>query len=119
MKLATLRDGSRDDCLVVVSRDLALSVSAKPHAATLREAIETWDQVAPGLTGLYQRLNLRQAEGAFAFDPAQAMAPLPRAFQWCDGSAFLQHGQRMQRAFGLPPIADVDKVPLMYQGRRR
>ncbi|MFJ4348704.1 fumarylacetoacetate hydrolase family protein [Pseudomonas sp. NPDC089401] len=116
MKLATLGDGSRDGCLLVVSRDLALAVSASPHAATLREAIEGWDQVAPALADLYRRLNLRQAEGAFAFDPSQAMAPLPRAFQWCDGSAFLQHGQRMQQAFGLPPIADVDKIPLMYQG---
>ena len=116
MKLATWRDGSRDGCLVVVSRDLAWAVSARPHAATLREAIEAWDQVAPGLATLYQLLNAGEAEAAFPFDPAQAMAPLPRAFQWCDGSAFLQHGQRMQQAFGLPPIADVDKIPLMYQG---
>lgn len=116
MKLATLRDGSRDGFLVVVSRDLTLAVSARPHAATLRQAIEDWDQAAPALADLYQLLNHRQADGAFAFDPGQAMAPLPRAFQWCDGSAFLQHGQRMQQAFGLPPIADVDKIPLMYQG---
>ncbi|HEN8736038.1 fumarylacetoacetate hydrolase family protein [Pseudomonas sp. A2] len=116
MKLATLRDGSRDGHLVLVSRDLALAVSARPHAATLAEAIEAWDQVAPALADLHQRLELRQAASAFAFDPAQVMAPLPRTFQWCDGSAFLQHGQRMQQAFGLPPIADVDRIPLMYQG---
>lgn len=113
MKLATLNQGGRDGRLVVVSRDLSLA--AHPAApATLQAALEDWHRVSPQLQALYDQLNAGQAADAFAFDPSQAMAPLPRAYQWLDGSSFLNHGEWMQRAFNAPPIDT--SLPLMYQG---
>jgi fumarylacetoacetate (FAA) hydrolase len=114
MKLATLNDGSRDGQLVVVSRDLQRAALAP--VATLREAIETWATSEPRLQLLFQALEAGTAAGTFAFDPARAMAPLPRAYQWCDGSAFLNHGTLMQKAFNLEPIEGAEHTPLMYQG---
>jgi fumarylacetoacetate (FAA) hydrolase len=114
MKLATLNDGSRDGYLVVVSRDLQQAVAAP--IATMRDAIEDWARSEPLLRALSQALDAGAAENAFAFDPHQAMAPLPRAYQWCDGSAFLNHGTLMQKAFNLEPIDGVEQTPLMYQG---
>ncbi|WP_414155231.1 fumarylacetoacetate hydrolase family protein [Pseudomonas sp. BNK-43-a] len=116
MKLATLKDGSRDGHLVVVSRDLTRAISALPVAETLQQLIEHWDERAPALQRRYEALERGELEETFAFDPEHAMAPLPRAYQWCDGSAFLNHGELMQQAFNLPPIADVEQIPLMYQG---
>ena len=114
MKLATLHDGSRDGYLVVVSRDLERAIAAP--IATMREAIEDWERSEPVLRTLSSALDAGTATGAFAFDPAKAMAPLPRAYQWCDGSAFLNHGTLMQKAFNLDPIEGADQTPLMYQG---
>lgn len=116
MKLATLRNGSRDGTLVVVSRDLAYAVKATPVAATLQQAIEQWAEVAPALRRLYADLNAGTVHDAFTFDPHGALAPLPRAYQWCDGSAFLNHGRLMEQAFNLEPTPDFRTVPLMYQG---
>jgi fumarylacetoacetate (FAA) hydrolase len=116
MKLATLRDGTRDGRLVVASRDLTRAVDATAVAPTLLAALESWAVSAPRLQALSDRLNSGGAGDAFEFDSRQAAAPLPRAPQWCDGSAFLNHGALMQRAFGLPPIPDVERIPLMYQG---
>ncbi|TPG79584.1 fumarylacetoacetate hydrolase family protein [Pseudomonas arsenicoxydans] len=116
MKLATLKNASRDGRLVVVSRDLAWAVDAGSVASTLQQAIENWSSTEPGLQALASKLNAGEAADAFAFDPAQAMAPLPRAYQWCDGSAFLSHGALMQKAFNLDPIDGVEHTPLMYQG---
>lgn len=114
MKLATLNDGSRDGRLLVVSRDLQQAVHAP--VATLQYAIENWTRAQPALQALYEQLNAGDAAGSFAFDPAMAMAPLPRAYQWCDGSAFLNHGTLMQKAFNLEPIEGAEHTPLMYQG---
>ncbi|MDP9522895.1 fumarylacetoacetate hydrolase family protein [Pseudomonas putida] len=116
MKLATLKDGTRDGTLVVVARDLSRACYASPIAQTLQQAIEQWDAIAPKLDALYEALNEGNADSSFSFDATDAMAPLPRAYQWLDGSAFLNHGDLMQQAFGLPPIEDVDHIPLMYQG---
>lgn len=116
MKLATLKNGSKDGKLAVVSRDLQQAVDATAVAPTLLAALENWAAAEPKLQALYEQLNAGRAEGAFAFDPQQAMAPLPRAPQWCDGSAFLNHGMLMQTAFNLPPLPEVETVPLMYQG---
>lgn len=116
MKLATLNNGSRDGRLLLVSRDLSRALDAGHIAATLQLAIENWWSVEPELQALYRELNEGRAEGAFAFDPAAAMAPLPRAYQWLDGSAFLNHGELMQRAFHLDPIDGAETTPLMYQG---
>ena len=107
MKLATLKNGRRDGRLVVVSRDLQRAVDATTIAPTMQEAIERWAEVEPALQVLYAQLNTDQAAGAFNFDPTQAMAPLPRSYQFIDASAFLNHGDIMERAFNL----HVEKVP--------
>lgn len=116
MKLATLKNGRKDGRLVVVSRDLRLAVAADDIAPTLIDAVERWDEVAPRLARRYDALNDATTPGAFAFDPALAAAPLPRAPQWCDGSAFLNHGRLMEKAFNIDPIPDSERIPLMYQG---
>ena len=116
MKLASLNNGSRDGRRLLVSRDLSRALDAGHIAATLQLAIENWWSVEAELQALYRELNEGRAEGAFAFDPAAAMAPLPRAYQWLDGSAFLNHGELMQRAFHLDPIDGAETTPLMYQG---
>ena len=116
MKLATLKDGTRDGRLVVVSRDLARAVSAGPVAATLQDALDDWSRAAPQLEQLYARLEQGKAAGAIAFDPAQAMAPLPRAHHWVDGSAYVNHVELVRRARNaeMPPSFWTD--PLVYQG---
>jgi len=116
MKLATLKNGGRDGQLVLVSRDNARAVHVAAIADTLQQALENWARVEPQLQLLSRELDAGQAPGAFSFDPQQAMAPLPRAYQWCDGSAFLSHGKLMQKAFNLDPIDGADTTPLMYQG---
>ncbi|WP_043428620.1 fumarylacetoacetate hydrolase family protein [Cystobacter fuscus] len=116
MKLGTLKNGTRDGMLVVVSRDLRRAVHARSIVSTMQDAIENWAQVEPALRALYDALNAGSAPQAFDFDPAAAAAPLPRAYQWCDGSAFLNHGRLMEKAFGIPPVPDFETVPLMYQG---
>lgn len=114
MKLATLPNASRDGQLVVVSRDLQWAAQAP--IPTLQLAIENWAENEPKLQAVYARLNAGTSADAFRFDPALAMAPLPRAYQWCDASAFLNHGTLMQKAFNLEPIDGAEHTPLMYQG---
>ncbi|MBA2960484.1 MULTISPECIES: fumarylacetoacetate hydrolase family protein [Ramlibacter] len=116
MKLATLKNGSRDGRLVVVSRDLKRAVEAPTGLPTLLHAVENWAAAAPRLQAVYQALNEGGGVGAFDFDTRRAAAPLPRAPQWCDGSAFLNHGELMQKAFNLEPLPDIETIPLMYQG---
>lgn len=116
MKLATLNDGSRDGCLLLVSRDLSRAVKADGIAATLQAALEHWTSVEPALQHRYQQLNAGEAAHAFDLDIAQLAAPLPRAWQWLDGSCFLSHGELMQKAFNLDPIDGAERIPLMYQG---
>lgn len=116
MKLATLKSEHKDGRLLVVSRDLKRAVDASKVATSLLEAVETWASSSPRLAALYEQLNAGRAEGAFDFDPREAAAPLPRAPQWCDGSAFLNHGRLMEKAFNIAPIPDMDTIPLMYQG---
>ena len=108
MRLATLRDGTSDGSLVVVSADGARCLSAQ---TSLIAAIADWDQVAPALAALAERLSAGQGD---AFDPGRSAAPMPRSWQWLDGSAFDTHGELMQIAFNLPPM-DRGR-PLMYQG---
>jgi fumarylacetoacetate (FAA) hydrolase len=116
MKLATYRDGTPDGRLLVVSRDLRLAVDATAIARNLLAALERWDDVAPRLHALSDAVNGGREAGVFDFEPARCMAPLPRTFQWCDASAFLNHGRLMERAFNTAPIPDFDTVPVMYQG---
>ncbi|NIB43424.1 fumarylacetoacetate hydrolase [Pseudomaricurvus alkylphenolicus] len=116
MKLATLKSQSPHGHLVLVSTDLHRAISVEQIAPTMQFAIEHWCDLEPEFTELYGALNEDQVRDAFAFDSAQAMAPLPRAWQWLDGSLFLSHGELMQRAFELDPIEAVDAIPLVYQG---
>jgi fumarylacetoacetate (FAA) hydrolase len=111
MRLATLDNGTADGALVVVSRDAQRCLPGTPVADTLQQAIERWVVAEPQLRLLAGRLD--RGEGA-GLDQARLLAPLPRAWQWLDGSAFPQHGELMQKAFNLPPI-ETDR-PLMYQG---
>lgn len=111
MKLATLRSEGPDGRLVVVSRDGLRWVSADPVARTLQEALNDWNSISGRLKELSESLETVQGE---ALDASLLAAPLPRAWQWLDGSAFPTHGALMQKAFNLPPI-ETD-APLMYQG---
>lgn len=114
MKLATLRNGSRDGRLVVVSRDLQQAASAAAVAPTMQFAIEHWHWVEPELRALYAALNAGSAADAFGFDPSQAMAPLPRTHQFVDASAFLHHGDIMERAYHLT-VKRPAGVPILIQ----
>ncbi len=116
MKLATYKDGSRDGQLVVVSRDLTTAHYATGIATRLQQALDDWGFIAPQLQDLYETLNNGKARHAFAFDPQQCMAPLPRAYQWADGSAYINHVElvRAARNSDVPDTYYTD--PLMYQG---
>ena len=116
MKLATLKDGSRDGKLIVVASDLSCAVIAHPVAATMQNALDNWVNVSPQLQSLAAELNAGKAREAFAFAAKAVAAPLPRAYQWCDGSAFLNHGRLMEQAFNTPPMPDFETIPLLYQG---
>lgn len=113
MKLATLPGRSRDGQLIVVSRDLRRAVHADRIAPTLQYALDQWAKTAPELKRLATELEEDPSRG-FAFDQTEALAPLPRAWQWLDGSAFESHGALMAQVFGMedPPR----ERPLMYQG---
>jgi fumarylacetoacetate (FAA) hydrolase len=115
MKLASLREG-RDGALAVVSRDLARAVRVPELARTLQAALDDWASLEPALRDVYARLCAGQAPDAFPFDPARLGAPLPRAYQWADGSAYLHHVELARQARGaeLPPSFASD--PLLYQG---
>ena len=116
MKLATYKDGSRDGQLIVVSRDLSTAHYATGIASKLQEVLDDWNFMSPQLQDLYETLNNGKARHAFPFEPAQCMAPLPRAYQWADGSAFINHVElvRAARKSEVPQTFYTD--PLMYQG---
>ncbi len=116
MKLASYKDGSRDGQLVVVSRDLASAHYATGIATRMQQLLDDWSFVAPQLEDLSHTLNQGRARHAFAFDPAQCMAPLPRACQWVDGSAFINHVELVRKARGAEVPASFYEDPLMYQG---
>jgi fumarylacetoacetate (FAA) hydrolase len=115
MKLGSLKEGGRDGTLIVVSRDLSRAVRADGIAPTLQRALEDWSNIAPRLNALSEALNAGSAEGAFDLDMTQLAAPLPRAYEFVDGSAYLPHVERVRRARGaeVPESFYVD--PLMYQ----
>jgi fumarylacetoacetate (FAA) hydrolase len=116
MKLATLRDGSRDGQLAVVSRDLTTAHFASGIAGRMQQLLDDWQFVAPQLDDLYQTLNEGRARHAFPFDPAQCMAPLPRAYQWADGSAYVNHVELVRKARNAEMPETFWTDPLMYQG---
>jgi fumarylacetoacetate (FAA) hydrolase len=116
MKLATYKDGSRDGQLVVVSRDLSMAHYASGIATRLQQVLDDWNFLSPQLQDLYETLNHGKARHAFAFDPALCMAPLPRAYQWADGSAYINHVELVRKARGAEVPESFYTDPLMYQG---
>jgi len=116
MKLATYKDGSRDGQLVVVSRDLSTAHYATGIASKLQHVLDDWNFVSPQLQDLSDSLNSGKARHAFPFNPAQCMAPLPRAYQWADGSAFINHVELVRKARNAEVPATFYTDPLMYQG---
>src|SRR5262245_348387 len=121
MKLGSLKEGGRDGTLIVVSRDLTRAVRVSDAARTLQQALENWSAAAPRLNRVYELLNdagkaqTINGEAVFALDMAALAAPLPRAYEFVDGSAYLPHVERVRRARGaeVPESFYVD--PLMYQ----
>jgi fumarylacetoacetate (FAA) hydrolase len=116
VKLATLQGGGIDGKLLVVSKDLSRAVVAVSIAPTLQQALDSWQSCEPKLQALYATLNEGHAAGSFALDVSQLVAPLPRAWQWLDASAFHSHGDLMEQVFGLAPPPEKHTRPLMYQG---
>ena len=114
MKLASLKDG-RDGRLVVVSRDLKHAADASDIASTLQAALDDWDNLAPQLAARYELLNAGQVD-SFAFDEAACASPLPRAYAWMDGSAYLNHVELVRKARGAEVPESFYSDPLMYQG---
>lgn len=115
MKLASLKSFRRDGELIVVNRDLTKGVSVPDIATTLQGALDQWDAVHTDLEWLYKGLNSGKIQG-FDLDFSQLAAPLPRALQWLDGSAYLSHVQRVRKARGAEMPASFLHNPLMYQG---
>ena len=115
MKLGSLKEGGRDGTLVVVSRDLSQAVRATGIASTLQQALEDWSNLAPRLVALSDALNGGTADGAFDLDVAALAAPLPRAYEFVDGSAYLPHVERVRRARGAQVPESFYTDPLMYQ----
>lgn len=116
MKFATYKDGSRDGQLLVVSRDLTTAHFATGIADTLQQVLDDWNFLSPQLQDLYDQLNAERARHPFPFDPMQCMAPLPRAYQWADGSAFINHVELVRKARNAEVPASFYIDPLMYQG---
>jgi fumarylacetoacetate (FAA) hydrolase len=116
VKLATIKDSTRDGRLAVVSRDLARAVYADGIARTLQQALDDWQATSPKLAALAAALEAGTVGGAFAFDPSATMAPLPRAHHWVDGSAYVNHVELVRKARGAEMPASFWTDPLVYQG---
>lgn len=115
MKLATLKQGGRDGTLIVVSRDLRYAVRADAISASLQQALDDWDRAAPRLQVLYDELNAGAIEDRFELDLGSLAAPLPRCYQFVDGSAYLPHVERVRKARGAEVPERFLTDPLMYQ----
>lgn len=115
MKLGSLKEGGRDGTLIVVSRDLRHGVRASCIAATLQAALEDWARSAPRLQALSDSLNAGDADGVFDIDMQALASPLPRAYEFLDGSAYLPHVARVRRARGAEVPDSFYTDPLMYQ----
>lgn len=115
MKLATLKDGGRDGTLVVVSKDLMRYAYATDIAPTLQAALDDWARISPQLEALYRAIQ-SDGSGTQPFDPALCAAPLPRAYQWADGSAYVAHVELVRKARGAELPESFWHDPLMYQG---
>jgi len=116
MKLATYKDSSRDGQLVVVSRDLSTAHYATGIAGKLQQVLDDWNFMSPQLQDLYETLNSGKARHAFPFEPSRCMAPLPRAYQWADGSAYINHVELVRKARNAEVPESFYSDPLIYQG---
>ena len=116
MKLATLRDGSRDGCLYLVSKDLQTAVCVASIAENLQWALENWPTVEPQLQAHYAQLNNGALDDIMQFSHCQLESPLPRAYQWADGSAYVNHVELVRKARGAKMPDSFWSDPLMYQG---
>ena len=117
MKLASLKKGGRDGTLVVVSQDMKRAITVAGIAETMQDALEKWDAVWHHLKLVYDDLNNgEQLENVFAFNPAECAAPLPRAYQWLDGSAYVNHVELVRKSRGVDMPESFWTDPLMYQG---
>ncbi len=118
MRLGTLKeDGSRDGVLVVISKCHSKCITVTDIAYTMQEALDDWDEVAPQLQAVCDKLCAGELDGeAMDFDPAKMHSPLPRAFQWADGSAYVNHVELVRKARGAEMPESFWTDPLMYQG---
>ena len=116
MKLATLKTSSRDGQLIVVSRDLSKAVAVPEIAPTLQAALDDWAGARPKLQATADTLESGNAAGAFALRLDALAAPLPRAYQWCDGSAYLSHAELVRKARNAEMPQSLYSDPLIYQG---
>ncbi|HEY0686192.1 MAG TPA: fumarylacetoacetate hydrolase family protein [Steroidobacter sp.] len=116
MKLATVKNANRDGQLVVVNRDLTKAVAVAQIAATMQAALDDWASIAPKLAEVAAALEKGAVKDSFAFDPSNAMAPLPRAYHWVDGSAYVNHVELVRKARGAQMPESFWTDPLVYQG---
>jgi fumarylacetoacetate (FAA) hydrolase len=116
MKLATLKNNTRDGALIVVSTDLQHAVSARSVCGSLREALENWHVAEPALQALSARLNAGQLGDTVSFEAAKLESPMPRSFQWCDGSAYLNHAELVRKARNAEMPEQLYNDPMLYQG---
>jgi fumarylacetoacetate (FAA) hydrolase len=116
MKLATLRNGSRDGQLMVVSRDLVRALPVPHVAPTLQAALDDWPRLAPRLEEEAARLESGEVHGSLPFDVTTVLAPLPRAYHWVDGSAYVNHVELVRKARGAEMPSSFWTDPLVYQG---
>ncbi|NVJ60273.1 MAG: fumarylacetoacetate hydrolase family protein [Gammaproteobacteria bacterium] len=116
MKLATLRNNKRDGELVVVSKDLSKAVKVENIAPTMQRLLDDWNDLAPQLEKVYDNLNKGDVQDCFDFDQTKCESPLPRAYQWADGSAYVNHVELVRKARGAEMPESFWTDPLMYQG---
>ncbi|MDC0255092.1 fumarylacetoacetate hydrolase family protein [Bacteriovoracales bacterium] len=115
MKLGTLKSNVKDGELVVVSRDNKKAVRVPSLAQNLQQALENWTDCAPRLKEVYDQINRNEIE-TFDVNEESFHSPLPRAYQWLDGSAYIRHIVLVRKARGAEPPANLKTTPLMYQG---
>jgi fumarylacetoacetate (FAA) hydrolase len=116
MKLASLKTGGPDGTLIVVNRALRRAVAVPGIARTLQAALDDWTTLCPELRSIYRLLNAGELRDAFELDPMMLAAPLPRAYQWADGSAYVTHVELVRKARGAAMPESLWTDPLMYQG---
>jgi len=116
MKLASLKNNTRDGQLVVVKQDLSQAVAVPNIALTMQQLMDNWNELAPQLENTYKQLNAGEISGAFDFVQSQCESPLPRAYQWADGSAYVNHVELVRKARNAEMPATFWTEPLMYQG---